>query len=123
VPCNSLGELLGVCLLVKIAPLLRGWRWLLVPVLVPVCDAIAYATISMPSWIVVNTPVPYWVNQLGGVATLGLAWLTLYGLSLVMPTDSPLAQALERAAAPRRDRTHVRHSTGGDMSMTHRSRA
>ncbi len=94
VPCNSLGELLGVCLLVKAAPLLRGWRQLLIPVLIPVCDAVAYAAISLPSWMVVNTPVPPWLNQLGGLATCALAWLVLYGLSRVIPNDSPLAHAL-----------------------------
>jgi hypothetical protein len=123
VPCNSLGELLAVCLLVKSAPLLRGWRWALVPILVPVCDAVAYAAISMPSWIVVNTPVPTWVNQLGGLATIALALLTLYGLSLVMPTDSPLARALERSAAGRRETPGLRSSSGRDMGIAQRSRA
>lgn len=123
VPCNSLGELLGVCLLVKIAPLLHGWRWLLVPILIPVCDAVAYATISMPSWIVVNTPVPYWVNQLGGLATLALALLTLYGLSLVMPTDSPLANALNGAVPGRRDVPSMPGTNRRDVGMAHRSRA
>jgi len=94
VPCNSLGELLGVCLLVKSAPLLKGWRQLLIPLLIPVCDAVAYAAISLPSWIVVNTPVPAWLNQLGGLATCALAFLVLYALSKVVPNDSPLAHAL-----------------------------
>ncbi len=97
VPCNSLGELLGVCLLVKAAPLLRGWRQLLIPLLIPICDAVAYSAISLPSWMVVNTPVPGWLNQLGGLATCGLALLVLYGLSKVVPNDSPLARALALA--------------------------
>jgi len=99
VPCNSLGELLGVCLIVKAAPLLRGWRQLLIPILIPVSDAIAYAAISLPSWVVVNTPVPYWINQFGGIATCLLALLVLYGLALVIPADSPLARALQPGAA------------------------
>ncbi|WP_428309735.1 hypothetical protein [Hydrocarboniphaga sp.] len=97
VPCNSLGELLGVCLLVKAEPLLRGWRQLLIPLLIPMGDAVAYAAISLPSWIVVNTPVPDWLSQLGGASTLGLALLVLHGLAKVIPTDSALAHALSVA--------------------------
>lgn len=101
VPCNSLGALLSVCLLVKAAPVLRGWRQLLIPLLIPVCDAVAYAAISLPAWIVVNTEVPWWLNQLGGVATCLLALLVLYALSLVIPNDSPLARALGTRNAAR----------------------
>jgi hypothetical protein len=101
VPCNSLGELLAVCLLVKAAPLLRGWRQLLIPLLVPICDAVAYAAISLPSWIVVNTPVPGWLNQLGGLATFALALLALYALAQVVPNDSRLVRAV--GAQGRRD--------------------
>lgn len=97
VPCNSLGELLGVCVVLKAAPLLKGWRQILIPILIPVCDAVAYAAISLPSWIVVNTPVPGWVTQAGGLATFGLALLVLYALSKVIPNDSPLALALAAA--------------------------
>lgn len=103
VPCNSLGELLGVCLVLKAAPLLKGWRQLFIPVLIPVCDAVAYAAISLPSWWVVNTPVSPWVTQLGGLATCGLALLVLYGLSKLIPTDSPLARALAASGAADRD--------------------
>lgn len=98
VPCNSLGLLLGICLVVKAAPLLRGWRQLLIPLLIPICDAVGYAAISLPSWFVVNTPVPGWLNQLGGLATCALALLLLYGLAQVVPSDSRLARAL--AASP-----------------------
>lgn len=101
VPCNSLGLLLGVCLIVKAAPMLKGWRqWVFVPILMPVADAVAYATISLPSWFVVNTPVPYWVNQLGGLATCGLALLLIHGLAQVVPNDSPLTRALARSQPP-----------------------
>lgn len=95
VPCNSLGEVLGVCLVLKAAPVLKGWRQLFIPILIPICDAVAYSAISLPSWWVVNTPVSPWVTQLGGLATCGLALMVLYGLSKVIPTDSPLARALD----------------------------
>lgn len=112
VPCNSLGEMLGVCLLVKAAPLLRGWRQLLIPILIPVCDAVAYSAISLPSWMVVNTPVPTWLNQLGGLATCGLALLVLYGLSKVIPTDSPLARALAPTGGARSQRGDTESQAG-----------
>jgi hypothetical protein len=117
VPCNSLGELLGVCLILKAAPLLRGWRQLFIPLLIPVCDAVAYAAISLPAWFVVNTPVPGWINQLGGIATLGLAALVLYGLSKVVPSDSPLAQAL----ASGQDRAHARRAGSAPASAGFRT--
>lgn len=101
VPCNAMGDVLAVCLLVKAAPLLKGWRQLLIPLLIPVSDAVAYAAISMPSWIVVNTPVSWWVMQLGGVASFVLAFLLLYGLAQVVPMDSPLARALANARTGR----------------------
>lgn len=109
VPCNSLGELLGVSAVLLAKPLLQGWRVLLIPLLIPVCDAIAYAAISLPSWIVVNTEgVPFWLNQLGGIATWLLALMVLYVLSQVVPKDSPLAKRLGS--------THG--SAGNDSGMT-----
>lgn len=94
VPCNALGNLIAVCVLLKIVPLLKGWQWLLIPIVIPMADAAAYAAISLPSWIVVNSDVPWLVKQLGGLATFGLAFIVLYGLAQVIPDDSPLARRL-----------------------------
>lgn len=91
IPCNSLGQILGISLLVLAKQQLRGWRQLLIPVLIPICDAVAYSAISLPSWIAVNTPVPIWFSQLAGIATWALALLLLYALSQLVPRQKPLA--------------------------------
>jgi hypothetical protein len=88
VPCNSLGQILGVAFIALVKPLQSGWKQLLIPLLIPVWDAIAYSAISIPAWIVVNSPTPGPLVQLGGLATCALAGLILLGLSTILPVDS-----------------------------------
>lgn len=90
VPCNSIGEFLGISLAVLMVPHLRGWKLLWLLVIMPVADVVGYGIIAMPSWIVINTPSPYWLVQLGGLTTFVLAFLTVHVVSLVLGTDSPL---------------------------------
>ncbi len=98
VPCNSLGQILGVAFIALVKPLQRGWGLLLIPILIPIWDTVAYAAISLPAWIVVNTPCPWWLMQAGGLATCGLAFAVLYGVAQVLPTDSVFAR--QQAARP-----------------------
>jgi hypothetical protein len=104
VPCNALGQILAVALIALVKPLQKGWKLLLIPILIPICDAVAYSAISLPSWIVVNTPVSWWVLQLGGLATCGLAFMVLYGLSLILAIDSPFSMMQSDQWVTRRQR-------------------
>lgn len=88
--CNSLGEFIGVTMVLMMAPYLKGWKLLLILVVVPVSDTVGYAVVAMPSWIVINTPVPGWAVQIAGISTFLLAFLVVHLLSLVIATDSPL---------------------------------
>ncbi|WP_428312991.1 hypothetical protein [Hydrocarboniphaga sp.] len=97
-PCNSLGEFIGISILALMATSLRGWKLLLIPVILPMADAVGYAAVAMPSWLVVNTEgLPYWIVQLGGVMTFALTALVVHGIALVVAQDSPLKAS---AAAP-----------------------
>lgn len=90
-PCNSIGEFIGVSLLVLMGPALRGWKLLLIPIILPVSDFVGYAAVSLPAVFVVNTEgLPWWLIQLGGVGTFALCALVVYALSLVIATDSPI---------------------------------
>ena len=92
VPCNSIGEFIGISLVVLTAPHLKGWKLLAIPLMIPLADMVGYAAVALPSWTVINTPVPYWANQLAGIGTFLLAFLIVQGISLVLATDSPLRQ-------------------------------
>ena len=99
VPGNSVGQILAVAFIALVKPVQRGWKLLLIPLLVPIWDAVAYAAISLPSWIVVNTPVPTWLNQMGGLATCLLAFGVLYALAQILPVDSTYARLLAKHRA------------------------
>jgi len=90
VPCNSLGEFIGVSLAVIAAPLLRGWRLLFLLLVFPLGDATGYALAALPSVIAINAPAPYWIDQFAGVLTFLLACLAVHCLSLVLAIDSPM---------------------------------
>ncbi len=55
--------------------LMRGWRQLQIIPLVLTVSVAVNAAVGWPSWLVINTPVPPLVIQLGGLASFGLsAW-------------------------------------------------
>lgn len=97
-PCNSIGEFVGVSLIAAMAPWLRGWRLLLIPVILPVADAVGYAAVGMPAVFVVNQEsVPVWLMHLGGIATFALTAGVVYGISLLIATDSALRRSANAA--------------------------
>jgi hypothetical protein len=90
-PCNSMGEFIGVSLLALIGANLRGWKLVLIPILMPIMDAVGYMLVGLPSIYVLNTEhVSPLVTNLAGVATYALTALCVYGVALVIATDSPL---------------------------------
>lgn len=107
--CNSVGELLGVAMVVLLAPVLRGWKVWFIPVIMPIMDVIGYAAVGLPSMIVVNTEgVTPLVRDLAGMATFALTGIVVYGVALLIGSDSPLRRtsgngigvALSRVGAP-----------------------
>jgi hypothetical protein len=96
-PCNSMGEFLGVSLLALFGTGLRGWKLLLVPLIMPIGDAVGFAMVGLPPIIAVNSMnVSPALGTLAGLVCFGLAALVVRGVALVLGTDSPL-----RASRPR----------------------
>ncbi len=88
---NGMGVYLGVVLVTLMAPYLRGWKLLLIPLVMPLADVIGYATVALPPIMAVHTPnVSPLVSNLAGIACLGLTALTVHAVALVLGTDSPL---------------------------------
>ena len=90
-PCNSMGEFIGVSLLALMGANLRGWKLLLIPIMMPIMDCVGYMLVGLPSIFVLNSEnVSPLVTNLAGVTTFVLTGLCVYGVALVMGTDSPL---------------------------------
>lgn len=91
VPCNSIGLLLAISLVHLCAPHLKGFKLLLIPLLLPMGQLMGYVAVGLPSFVVINTAgLPNWIVQAGGVATWLLGYLVFHAISLVVATDSPL---------------------------------
>jgi hypothetical protein len=89
-----MGVYLGVVIVTLMAPYLKGWKLLLIPVVMPVADAVGYATVGLPTIIAVHTPgLSPFVSNLCGVADFALAALATHGVALILGTDSPLRKA------------------------------
>jgi hypothetical protein len=87
---NSMGEFLGISLLAFMGESLRGWRLLLIPIVMPIMDVVGYAVVGLPPVIAINTQnVAPLVSQLAGVASFALTAMAVYGVALVIGTDSP----------------------------------
>jgi hypothetical protein len=70
---------------------LRGWKLLLVPVIMPITYVVAFATVGLPSMIAIHTvDVPTWASNLAGISAFALSGLVVYGIAHVLGTDSPL---------------------------------
>ena len=90
-PCNSMGEFIGVSLLALMGANLRGWKLLLIPIMMPIMDCVGYMLVGLPSIFVLNSEnVSPLVTNLAGVATFALTALCVHGVALVVATDSPL---------------------------------
>lgn len=93
-PCNSMGEFIAVALFASMGTSLRGWKLLLIPLLMPILDGVGYMLVGLPSIYVLNSAdVPQWLTNLAGVATFALAALMVHGVALVVATDSPLRRS------------------------------
>lgn len=90
VPCNSMGQFLGITSAVLMVKYLPRFNVLWLLIIFPIADVVGYALIAIPSWIVINTPSPNWLVQLGGVATFFLAFMVIHLVALIIGVDSPI---------------------------------
>jgi hypothetical protein len=74
-----------------LTPHLKGWRWLILPLLMPVCAVtFGYGIISFPGHYVVNSPdLPWFVTQLGGIMSMAMACGVIWAFSQFLCKDSP----------------------------------
>jgi hypothetical protein len=79
-PCNTIGSvLLPAAFAIRYRSALTGWRAASMLVVVPAALTGSYATIAMPSWIVVNGDYGWLVTELAGLSTwvLGLGMVAV----------------------------------------------
>ena len=89
-PCNAMGAYLIAAVLAFMGPSLRGWKLLLVPVIMPISYAVAFAIVGLPSIISIHTMnVPVMVSNLAGLSAFVLSGFAVYGVAHLLGTDSP----------------------------------
>jgi hypothetical protein len=66
----------------------RGWRSLLIVPVGLTTSAAANASIGWPSWLVVNTPLPWTLTQMGGLLTFILAFAFVHTLCSFVAKDA-----------------------------------
>lgn len=72
-PCNTIGAaLLPALFAYRYQAILKGWRAILMILVVPTCVSFGYAMIAMPGWIVVNADYPWLPTELAGLAVWAL---------------------------------------------------
>ena len=98
-PSNAMGAYLIATVLAFMGASLRGWKLLLVPVIMPIAYVAAFAIVGLPSMIAIHTPdVPRLASDLAGLSSFVLAGLAVYGIACIIGTDS---RWTSRRAAPR----------------------
>jgi hypothetical protein len=72
-------------------PHLKGWRWLLIPLTMPIGTlALGYSpALTLPAFVAINGNYSWMVTQLFGLCTIGMCLLFTWGLSMFVCTDSP----------------------------------
>jgi hypothetical protein len=98
---NTIGIYISAVVLTLFTPLLKGWRLLFVPFCTLLCYAGASGIVALPAIIVINTELPFWATQLGGVLTFALAALVVAGFTQLIASDSPYRVVRTQAAGTR----------------------
>jgi hypothetical protein len=86
---NTIGVFLSGVVMTIFAPLLRGWRLMLVPLCTLLCYVGATGFVAWPSIVVINSEFSNAVTQLGGIASFLIAFLTVHVCALLIASDSP----------------------------------
>ena len=89
-PSNAMGAYLIAAVLAFMGASLRGWKLLLVPVIMPIVYVVAFAIVGLPSIISIHTMnVSATVSNLAGLSAFVLSGFAVYGIAHVLGTDSP----------------------------------
>ena len=96
--------LVGAMLIYKLAPVLTGWRVLLIIPLMPMVDGLVNGATAWPAWLALNSNWPMFLTQAAGVAVFGLAALLYWAMGHLLfpePADggAPVMTAAEADAA------------------------
>lgn len=90
-PINALGVFGGVVALFLLMPHLKGWRVLLIPLILPTVDLVVYGILAYPAVIVVNieglSPV---VTHLAGLYSWVMALVCVHMATYLLASNSPL---------------------------------
>ncbi len=89
-PCNAMGAYLIASVLAFMGASLRGWKLLLVPVIMPITYVVAFALVGLPSMISIHTPnVSPLMSSIAGWSAFVLSGLAVHGIAHILGTDSP----------------------------------
>jgi hypothetical protein len=86
---NTIGIYISAVVLTLFTPILKGWRLAFVPLCTLLCYAGATGIVALPAVIVINTDLPFWATQLGGVLTFAFAALVVAASTQLIATDAP----------------------------------
>lgn len=92
---NTMGIYVSAVVMTVIAPHLHGWRLAFVPFCTVLCYGAMAGLVGFPSVVVINSELPVWVTQLGGIATFALAALVVHACTRVIAVDAPQAVRLQ----------------------------
>jgi hypothetical protein len=87
-PINALVVVMSSSIAYLLTPHLRGWRWCVAPIIVPISQMMSYGATAVPGCIAVNGDLSWIVVQLLGVCTYALAVLMVYWISQFVASDS-----------------------------------
>ncbi len=89
-PVNSLIGLAAASLCYLFDAKLRGWRQLLIIPIALSTSAAVNCAAGWPSWLVINTPLPWFWTQVGGLATFALSIWFMSMLVRFVAVDAPV---------------------------------
>jgi hypothetical protein len=103
-PVNATMPIVAGYLVYRTAPLLQGWKALLILALLPMADGVANAATAWPVWLTLNTRLGMAATYPAAILTFGLGavvlWVVTLGLPAAAPAPTPEA-APNGAGAPR----------------------
>jgi len=97
---NGLITVAAAAVVYQLAPLLTGWRVLLIIPTTVAVSGFANFSAGWPSWTVINTELSPVLTQLGGVTTFVLAAWFVYAIALIVTTDAPLRLRIQAGSGP-----------------------
>jgi hypothetical protein len=88
-PVNATMPVVAGYLVWRVAPLLRGWRALLIVALLPMADGVANAATAWPVWLTLNTRLGMAATYPAALLTFGLGAVVLWVAALGLPASEP----------------------------------